>query len=167
MPGACWWPRAALLSFLELRKVMGRPYVVCRSCRRFVEPWLAHTLRRNVPDTGKPCWCPMPPQRMKMSAHMLEEARKKGAKLLARFGSELKDDRILVLALLAQAGPLDLNTIADALGLAVATAGPLVDQLLQGCMVTLVGAAYDINTEQFETLVANLTDAEPYTRGRS
>ena len=23
-------------SFLELRKVMGRPYVVCRRCRRFV-----------------------------------------------------------------------------------------------------------------------------------
>jgi hypothetical protein len=98
---------------------------------------------------------------------MLEEVRGKGARLLARFGSELNDHRILVLAVLAQTGPLDLEGIASQVGLAVDLAGPLVDQLVQACMVTPAGFAYDINTEQFETLVTSLTDAEPCTQGRS
>ena len=92
---------------------------------------------------------------------MLKEVREKGARLLARFGRELNDHRILVLAVLAQAGPLDLDGIASHVGLAVDMAGPLVDQLVQACMVTLDGSGYDIDTEQFETLVANLANAEP------
>jgi hypothetical protein len=95
---------------------------------------------------------------------MLGEARKKGARLLARFGSELNDYRMLVLAVLAQAGPLDLEGIASHLGIGVAMAGPLVDQLILACLVTLAGDAYDIDTEQFETLVANLEGAEPARR---
>jgi hypothetical protein len=71
---------------------------------------------------------------------VIEEARRKGAKLLTRFGCELHDHRMLVLAVLAQAGPLDLDGIAAQLGLAVEMAGPLVDQLVQGCMVTLAEA---------------------------
>jgi DNA-binding MarR family transcriptional regulator len=95
---------------------------------------------------------------------MLGEARKKGARLLARFGSELNDHRMLALAVLAQAGPLDLDGIASQLGIAVAMAGPLVDQLVQACLVTLAGNSYDIDVEQFEILVANLEDADPERR---
>ncbi|MBN9088069.1 MAG: hypothetical protein J0J01_14260 [Reyranella sp.] len=90
------------------------------------------------------------------------------AALLAWFGSELADDRLLILAILKGAGRLAIDEIAGRLALDLATVKLAVETLVLAELVTPVdgGACYRAGGPNFDDLIEGLGGTEP-PRARS
>lgn len=88
------------------------------------------------------------------------------AALLAWFGSELADDRLLILAVLKDAGRLTVEEISRRLALDAAAVEHWLRTLVLAELVTAVepGAAYQADGPNFPDLVAGLRDADPAPR---
>jgi predicted transcriptional regulator len=85
------------------------------------------------------------------------------AALLAWFGSELADDRLLILAVLRDAGRLAVEEIAGRLALDLATVKLALSTLVLAELVTPVdgGTRYRAGGPNFDDLIAGLVGAEP------
>jgi predicted transcriptional regulator len=85
------------------------------------------------------------------------------AALLAWFGSELADDRLLILAVLKDAGRLAVEEIASRLALDLATVKLALGTLLAAELVTPVdgGACYQAGGPNFDDLIKGLAESEP------
>jgi DNA-binding MarR family transcriptional regulator len=89
-----------------------------------------------------------------------------GAALLARFGSELADDRLLILAILLEAGSLAVEQIARRVGIRQAAIQPLLEQLVLAKLATPCdgGANYRAAGQNFDGLLRYLSTVEPAPR---
>jgi DNA-binding IclR family transcriptional regulator len=90
------------------------------------------------------------------------------AALLARFGSELADDGLLILSVLKAAGKMTLEQISSRLALDFATVDHALRRLSLAGLVTPAndGAGYQAGGKAFDDLIRALADAEP-ARGPS
>jgi hypothetical protein len=85
------------------------------------------------------------------------------AALLAWFGSELADDRLLILAVLKAAGRLAVEDIAGRLALDLATVKLALGTLELAELVTPLdgGALYQADGPNFDDLIKGLAGSEP------
>jgi len=84
------------------------------------------------------------------------------AALLAWFGSELADQRLLILAVLADVGRLTVDEIARRLALDLAAVEGWLGTLVLAHLVTPVdGGCYQAGGPSFDDLIEGLSGSEP------